>query len=120
MEVTALPTPGIVLPRLSWRLALLFVLMFGTEPVVAQSPPSHLSVPPQSPAPPGKFQERIDAAARTLRENNPRFKGLSPQYVQGLAEFDMLFVLLHEMAHVSITQMGCQSASNFDPFERRV
>jgi hypothetical protein len=58
--------------------------------------------------PPGKIQGRIDAAVRALRENNPRFKDLSPQYVQGLAEFvsgNMLFVLLHEMAHVFITQM---------------
>jgi hypothetical protein len=101
-----LATP--VLPRLSWRLVPLFVLIFGTEPVVAQPPPSHLSAPPQSPAPPGKLQERIDAAVRALRENKPRFKDLSPQYVQELAEFvtgNMLFVLLHEMAHVSITQM---------------
>jgi Putative metallopeptidase len=38
-----------------------------------------------------------------------RHKGVSLKYVQGLAEFvsgNMLFVLLHEMAHVSITQMG--------------
>jgi hypothetical protein len=36
-------------------------------------------------------------------------KSLPPKYVQGLAEFvtgNMLFVLLHEMAHASITQMG--------------
>jgi hypothetical protein len=76
--------------------------MSGAEPVVAQ-PAS-----PQ-PSPPSKFQARIDAAATALRESNPRFKGVSPKYVQGLAEFvsgNMLFVLLHEMAHVSITQMG--------------
>jgi hypothetical protein len=89
---------------------LLVSLMFGSGPVCAQQPPSHLSVPPQSPeAPPGKFQERIDAAVRALRESNPRFTDLSPQYVQGLVEFvsgNMLFVLLHEMAHVAITQMG--------------
>jgi hypothetical protein len=32
-----------------------------------------------------------------------------PEYVQGLAEFvsgNMLFVLLHELAHAAITQMG--------------
>jgi Putative metallopeptidase len=70
--------------------------------VVAQPAPSQL------PATPGNFQTRIDAAAVALRDNNPRFKHLSPNYVQGLAEFvsgNMLFVLLHEMAHVSITQM---------------
>ena len=75
-EVTALPTPGIVLPRLSWRLSPLFVLMFGTVPVVAQPPPPHLSASPQSPAPPGEFQERIDAAVRALRAQLPRL-GLS-------------------------------------------
>jgi Putative metallopeptidase len=91
------------------------VLTFGAGPVFSQpapppsSAPSQSPTPPQVPAPPGKFQDRIDAAARALRENNPRFKGTSPEYVQGLAEFvsgNMLFVLLHEMAHVSITQMG--------------
>jgi hypothetical protein len=104
-----LPTPGIVLPRLSWRFVLLFVLVFGTEAIAQQPAPSDLSAPPQSPASPGKFQARIDAAARALRDGNPRFKNLSPQYVQGLVEFvsgNMLFVLLHEMAHASITQMG--------------
>jgi hypothetical protein len=97
-----LPTVG-VFPRPRWALVLLIGLMSGAAPVVAQP------VPPESPAPPGKFQDRINAAARALRENNPRFKGSSPEYVQGLAEFvsgNMLFVLLHEMAHVSITQMG--------------
>jgi hypothetical protein len=55
------------------------------------------------------FQARINAAALALRESNPRFKNLTPQYVQGIAEFvsgNMLFVLLHEMAHAAITQMG--------------
>jgi hypothetical protein len=45
----------------------------------------------------------------SINIHDPRFKGASPEYVQGLAEFvsgNMLFVLLHEMAHVSITQMG--------------
>jgi hypothetical protein len=75
--------------------------MFGTEPVFAQPVPSGSTQP-------SKFQARIDAAALALRESNPRFKGGSLKYVQGLAEFvsgNMLFVLLHEMAHVSITQM---------------
>ena len=57
----------------------------------------------------GKFQARIDGAALALRDSNPQMKSLSPKYIQGLAEFvtgNMLFVLLHEMAHASITQMG--------------
>jgi Putative metallopeptidase len=86
-----------------WRLVLLFGLVSGAEPVVAQPAPS------QSRTPPGNLQARIDAAAIALGESDPRFKTLSPKYIQGLAEFvsgNMLFVLLHEMAHVSITQMG--------------
>jgi len=93
-----------MLPRPSWsRAILLFGLVSFAERVVAQP------VPSQSSAPPGNFQARIDGAALALRESNPRFKGVSLKYVQGLAEFvsgNMLFVLLHEMAHVSITQMG--------------
>jgi Putative metallopeptidase len=126
----ALPTIGIALPRSPWwRLLLLFALLSGTGPVLSQpapsksstpsqsSSPAQSSAPPQTPAPPeaaykeesGKFQARIDAAALALRDSNPQMKSLSPKYVQGLAEFvigNMLFVLLHEMAHASITQMG--------------
>ena len=54
-----------------------------------------------------KFQARIDEAARTLAAN-PRFKNLTPKYLQGLVEFvsgNMLFVLLHELGHAAITEM---------------
>jgi hypothetical protein len=97
-----LPTIGVFL-RPGWAFVLLVGLMSGAGSVVAQP------APPQPVAPPGTFQTRIDAAAIALRETNPRFEGASAEYVQGLAEFvsgNMLFVLLHEMAHVSITQMG--------------
>jgi hypothetical protein len=83
-----------------WQIALLFALMYGMGPVFAQPVPESTQ--------PSKFQARIEAAAVALRESNPRFKGVSSKYVRGLAEFvsgNMLFVLLHEMAHVSITQM---------------
>src|SRR6516165_10951837 len=98
----------------SWCVVVPFVLSFGvTEPVFSQPGPSLSSAPSQSEpadtAKSGNFQTRIDAAAQALRESNARFKGLSPKYVQGRAEFvsgNMLFVLLHEMAHVAITQMG--------------
>jgi Putative metallopeptidase len=97
-------------PR-AYRKGYLPLLLFslGTGPVLAQQPPAHLTPPPQLPAPTEKFQERLDATVRALRESNPRFKDLSPEFAQGLVEFvsgNMLFVLLHEMAHVSITQMG--------------
>jgi putative metallopeptidase DUF4344 len=114
---------GILLPRPSrWQLVLLFVIVSGTGPVLSQpapsqSTPSQSSTPSQLAAPPeaaykataGQFQARIDAAALALRDSNAQFKNLSPKYVQGLAEFvtgNMLFVLLHEMAHSYITQMG--------------
>jgi hypothetical protein len=51
----------------------------------------------------------VEAAAAAVRESNPKFKGSSPEYVQGLVEFvsgNMLFVLYHELAHATITQMG--------------
>jgi putative metallopeptidase DUF4344 len=103
-------------------LVLLLTLVVGAESVAAQPAPTQPATPPQSatPAQPqalpeaavgadaGKLQARIDAAALALR-NNPQFKNLSPKYLQGLAEFvsgNMLFVLLHELAHAAITQMG--------------
>jgi Putative metallopeptidase len=87
----------------------LLLLSLATGSAFAQQPPTHLSPPPPSSAPPGKFQERLDGTVRALRESNPRFKDLSPESVQRLVEFvsgNMLFVLLHEMAHVFTTQMG--------------
>jgi hypothetical protein len=104
------PTPGMIRSPW-WRWALPLVLLFGTHPVFAQPAPSQ---PPASPAVPDykaeseRFQARIDATARALRDN-PRYKNVSPKYLQGLVEFvtgNMLFVLLHELAHSSITQMG--------------
>jgi hypothetical protein len=91
--------------RWTWASILLLTIAFGMEPAFAQPTPSQSAMPP----PPPKFQERIDAAALALRNSNPRFRDASREYVQGLAEFvsgNLLFVLLHEMAHASITQMG--------------
>jgi hypothetical protein len=83
----------------------------GTGPVLSQPAPSQSPAPPEAAykAQAEGFQARINAAALALRDSNPQFKSLSPKYVQALAEFvtgNMLFVLLHEMAHASITQMG--------------
>jgi hypothetical protein len=78
-------------------LPLLFCVSFITGPLFAQP----------APAPPGTLQARIDAAALAL-EKNPRFKSLSPQYRQVIAEFmagNTLFVLLHELAHAATSQM---------------
>jgi Putative metallopeptidase len=104
------PTPGVTRSPW-WRLALPLVLMFGTEPVFAQPAPSQSPATPAAPdykAESEKFQARIDATALALRDN-PRYKNVSPKYFQGLVAFvtgNMLFVLLHELAHSSITQMG--------------
>jgi Putative metallopeptidase len=99
---------------------LLSMLVFRAESVIAQATPSQLTIlsqstisaklpaPAEPPSQAGTFQARIDAAALALRKY-PRFKNLAPKYLQGLAEFvsgNMLFVLLHELAHAAITQMG--------------
>jgi hypothetical protein len=77
--------------------------LFSAEPILAQ-PAS-----PEAASSEGeKFQARINAAAHALGDN-PRFKSLSPEYRQALVEFvvgNMLFVLLHEIGHAAITEMG--------------
>jgi hypothetical protein len=78
-------------------LPLLFAVMPVTGAVFAQPVPAQL----------GTLQARSDAAALAL-EKNPRFKNLSPQYRQEIAEFmagNTLFVLLHELAHTAASQM---------------
>ncbi len=100
--------------------ALFFVTLITLFAVVAQSDPSspNASPLPQSqPSPPpeaaygvgtNRFQERVDAASRALHDD-PQFKHLSPRYLQGLVEFvsgNALFVLLHELGHAAITEMG--------------
>jgi hypothetical protein len=106
-EVQTLPILGVIRSPW-WRLVLPFALMFGAEPVFAQPAPSPSTAAPDYKAESEKFQARIDATARALHDN-PRYKNVSPKYLQGLVEFvtgNMLFVLLHELAHSSITQMG--------------
>ena len=88
--------------------------MFGMDLTVGQPAPPQTAVAPASSAggvPTAglkNFQARIDAAALTLRNSGPQFKKLSSKYLRGLAEFvsgNMLFVLLHEQALASITQL---------------
>jgi hypothetical protein len=86
-----------VLRRPYIPLPLLLAVMLIAWPVFAQP----------APAPSGALQARIDAAALAL-EKNPRFKGLSPQYREVIAEFmagNTLFVLLHELADAAMSQM---------------
>ena len=54
------------------------------------------------------LKARIDAAVRATGDN-PRLKGLSLRDRQGLVEFvagNMLFVMLHELAHAAVSEMG--------------
>jgi hypothetical protein len=93
------------IPRLTCGLVLLVVLLCVCDKVFAQADLSQPAKPPELSA----FQTRVDAAALALRESDPRFKNLSPAAAQGLVEFvsgNMLFVLLHELGHAVITQMG--------------
>jgi hypothetical protein len=80
------------------------LLCFGDK-ALAQPAPSQPAASPELSA----FQSRVDAAVLALRESDPRFKSLSRESAQGLVEFvsgNMLFVLLHELGHAVITQMG--------------
>ncbi len=91
--------------RLTSRFLLLLVFLSVGDEAFAQQ---ELSPPAKSPEL-SAFQSRLDAAALALRERDPRFKDLSPEAAQNLVEFvsgNMLFVLLHELGHAVITQMG--------------
>jgi hypothetical protein len=95
--------PMKLLRRRHILILLAFILVFSAQPIFAQP-----ASPDVASSEGEKFQARIDATAVALGDN-PRFKNLSPKHRQELAEFitgNMLFVLLHEMAQVSITQLG--------------
>jgi len=76
-----------------------FILVLATKPVFAQQTAVSEAE---------GLKARIDAAAAALADN-PRFKGMSAKDRQGLVEFvagNMLFVLLHELAHAAVSEMG--------------
>jgi hypothetical protein len=92
------------LPAGRWWYRLLALLLIGAGPTLAQPdnpvPTEELSAQAAS----ALFQTRISAVARML-QNNPRLKRLSAQQRENLVEFvtgNMLFVLLHELAHAAI------------------
>jgi hypothetical protein len=75
-----------------------FLLILTARPGVAQPTASDAE----------QFQARINATATALG-SNPRYKNLSPQYRQRLVEFvagNMLFVLVHELGHAAISELG--------------
>src|SRR6202044_2048264 len=68
-----------------------------------------LSAPPAGaqPADTTSPQAKVDAFAQGLAKN-PKFKKLSPKYLQAVAEFvigNSLFVVLHELAHATTNQL---------------
>src|SRR5215467_1080773 len=80
-------------------LLLPLAFMFAAKPVLAQQTAASEAE---------QLKARIDAAVQKLGDN-PRFKKLSPKDRQGLLEFvagNMLFVLLHEMGHAAVAEMG--------------
>jgi Putative metallopeptidase len=82
------------------------VLLFTLSTIVNAPPANAQPAPSQSAS---AFQSRIDAAALALRNGDSRFKDSSPESVQRLVEFvsgNLLFVVLHELGHAVITQMG--------------
>jgi Putative metallopeptidase len=77
---------------------LLFVLTCASEPIFAQSAETETEL----------FQARVSATAQKFGDQ-PGFKNLSAKERDQLAEFvtgNVLFVLLHELGHAAITQMG--------------
>jgi Putative metallopeptidase len=101
---------GVATARLLRCLFLLFTLLClptigNAQPLNAQA--ANAQPPPSQSA--SVFQSRIDAAALALRNGDLRFENSSPKSVQRLVEFvsgNLLFVLLHELGHAVITQMG--------------
>jgi Putative metallopeptidase len=84
--------------------------MSGAGPGFAQPAPSQPPTPPESvhQSESEKFQARIDAAVLALR-NKPRYKNVPSEVLRRTVNFvagNMLFVLLHELGHTSITELG--------------
>jgi hypothetical protein len=91
-------TSPLLQPRQA-ALLLVAALALAAGPVCAQPAPA---------ADPGAAaQAKVDAAARALA-NDPRFKKLSPKFIQQVTEFvigNTLFVVLHELAHAATSQL---------------
>jgi hypothetical protein len=84
--------------RQRWRVLLLVLLVpLALAEALAQPTPADFE----------RFKTRIDEAVSALG-NHSALKGIPPQYRQPLAEFvsgNMLFVLLHELAHTTIQEL---------------
>jgi Putative metallopeptidase len=91
---------------LPWRMQIplvLTALAFAPGPADAQPAPAQ-PAPAQPAASP---QAKVDAFAQGLAKN-PKFKKLSPKYLQAVTEFvigNTLFVMLHELGHAVTNQL---------------
>jgi hypothetical protein len=95
--------------RTARLLCCLFLLFTPCLAKTANAQPANAQPAPSQSVQTSAFQARIDAAALALRNGDPRFKDASPESVERLVEFvsgNMLFVVLHELGHAVITQMG--------------
>src|SRR5258708_25433931 len=82
--------------------AMISVLLIGTAAAAAQP------APPSSDA--QSFPDRVEAVARALQDN-PRLKNLTDQQRLDRVNFvvgNTLFVLLHEIGHVHVSDMNLQ------------
>jgi hypothetical protein len=76
---------------------LLLVVAFAVRPAGAQPAPAQPATP----------QAKVDALAQGLAKS-PKFKKLSPKYLQAVTEFvigNTLFVMLHELGHAATNQL---------------
>jgi hypothetical protein len=110
MSIPTLTESRVSTARLLYCLFLLFALAclstIGNAPLANAQPANAQPAPSQSAS---AFQSRIDAAALALRNDDSQFKGSSLESVRRLVEFvsaNLLFVVLHELGHAVITQMG--------------
>jgi len=95
-------------PHLTWRWlrggAALCLLLLGAEAALAQTTPAQ-----PGPARPQRSHVRsMDDAARDMG-TDPRMRNVPQEKRVATAEFvtgNMLFVLLHEMGHAHVTEMG--------------
>jgi len=84
-----------------------FALLLSTGAGVSQPTPLDATQIQARTTTSGQFQERIAEVARSLKDN-PRLKNLSPEDREKAVQFvvgNMLFVLLHELAHAAIADL---------------
>jgi hypothetical protein len=86
---------------------LLLALAFAAGTAAAQPAQPAAAQPATPQANPASTQAKVDAFAQGLAKN-PKFKKMSPKYLQAATEFvigNTLFVMLHELGHAVTDQL---------------